>query len=77
MALAAGPLLLAERGSTLDLAGMTVRRTPIGGLLAGWWGLTAPFWFAFAGSVLILVLVWRALAGITGDPTLVSANPTR
>ncbi|TYP87996.1 MFS transporter [Blastococcus xanthinilyticus] len=35
-----------------------------GGLLADAWGLTAPFWFAFAGSALILVLIWRELAQI-------------
>jgi predicted MFS family arabinose efflux permease len=40
----------------------------IGQLLGGWlaegWGLTAPFWFAFAGSALTLALVWRQLAHI-------------
>ncbi len=37
---------------------------PIGGLLADQWGITAPFWFAFAGSCLILVLIWKRLAAI-------------
>ncbi len=36
----------------------------LGGLIAGQWGLTAPWWFAFAGSGLTLVLVWRSLAHI-------------
>ena len=28
----------------------------LGGLVASAWGITAPFWFAFGGSALILVL---------------------
>ncbi len=33
-------------------------------LLASAWGITAPFWFAFAGSALILALIWRSLLRI-------------
>jgi MFS family permease len=36
----------------------------IGGAVAGLWGITAPFWFAFAGSAVILVLIWRSLLQI-------------
>ena len=36
----------------------------LGGLIADQWGLTAPWWFAFAGSGLTLALVWRELAHI-------------
>lgn len=28
------------------------------------WGVTAPFWFAFAGSAIILALIWRSLPQI-------------
>ncbi|WP_456563752.1 MFS transporter [Blastococcus sp. SYSU DS0533] len=35
-----------------------------GGLIARAWGITGPFWFAFAGSAVILVLLWRQLAHI-------------
>jgi predicted MFS family arabinose efflux permease len=38
--------------------------TPIGGLLARQWGLTAPFWFGFVGSALLVVLLWRELEHI-------------
>ena len=31
----------------------------IGGVIARIWGITAPFWFAFAASALILALIWR------------------
>ncbi|GAB2470485.1 MFS transporter [Xylanimonas ulmi] len=36
----------------------------LGGLIAERWGLTAPFWFAFAGAGVTLALVWRQLAHI-------------
>jgi MFS family permease len=36
----------------------------IGGTLATHAGVTAPFWFAFAGSAVFLVLLWRELARI-------------
>jgi predicted MFS family arabinose efflux permease len=38
--------------------------TPIGGVLARHWGLTAPFWFGFIGSALLLLLLWRELGNI-------------
>jgi MFS family permease len=34
----------------------------LGGAIAGRWGILAPFWFAFAGSILILSLTWRSIA---------------
>jgi MFS family permease len=34
----------------------------VGGIIARTWGVTGPFWFAFAGSAVILVLIWRQLA---------------
>jgi predicted MFS family arabinose efflux permease len=42
----------------------------LGGLIAGRWGVTAPFWFAFAGSAIILALIWRELGYIAhaGEP---------
>jgi len=36
----------------------------LGGLVASVWGITAPFWFAFAGSAVILALIWRSLLNI-------------
>jgi MFS family permease len=33
--------------------------TPIGGVLASSFGITAPFWFAFFGSALLVTLLWR------------------
>ncbi|MCA0145754.1 MFS transporter [Blastococcus sp. LR1] len=36
----------------------------LGGVIARIWGLTGPFWFAFVGSALILVLIWPQLTHI-------------
>ncbi len=36
----------------------------LGGLVARLWGVTAPFWFAFLGSALILTVIWRQLTHI-------------
>ncbi len=33
--------------------------TPIGGLLASAFGITAPFWFGFVGSAILVILLWR------------------
>lgn len=38
--------------------------TPIGGLLARSFGITAPFWFGFAGSALLVAVLWRQFAHI-------------
>ena len=41
------------------LVGGLVIGTPIGGLLARNFGITAPFWFGFIGSALLVVILWR------------------
>lgn len=48
----------------LGVFGGLVVGAGLGGVLAGAWGVTAPFWFAFVGSGLILVLIWRTLEQI-------------
>lgn len=48
----------------------------IGGLIAGVWGLTAPWWFAFVGSGLTLALVWRSLGHIAHADETASAAGT-
>jgi MFS family permease len=44
--------------------------TPIGGLLARAFGITAPFWFGFVGSAILVALLWRQFRHIAhaGDP---------
>jgi MFS family permease len=41
------------------IVGGLVIGTPIGGLLARTFGITAPFWFGFVGSALLVALLWR------------------
>jgi hypothetical protein len=44
--------------------GSLVIGAALGGVLAGVWGLTAPFWFGFVGSAVILTLIWGQLGNI-------------
>jgi MFS family permease len=57
----------------IGVTGGIVVGSVIGGLVAARWGVTAPFWFAFIGSAVILVLIWRQLAHIAhADEELVA-----
>jgi predicted MFS family arabinose efflux permease len=51
------------------IGGMVVGAV-IGGVIADIWGLTAPFWFGFVGSALLLAGLWRELGYIAhaGEP---------
>ena len=40
----------------------------IGGVTAQAFGVTAPFWFGFVGSAIMLLLIWRSLAEIAHAP---------
>ena len=46
------------------IVGGLVIGTPIGGLLARQFGITAPFWFGFVGSALLVVILWRQFDNI-------------
>jgi MFS family permease len=46
------------------IVGGMVIGTPIGGLLARIYGITAPFWFGFVGSALLVVILWRQFDNI-------------
>ncbi len=41
------------------IVGGLVVGTPLGGLLARSYGITAPFWFGFVGSALLVAILWR------------------
>lgn len=61
------PTELQGRVGSVNLVGVyggLVLGSAIGGLLAQHWGVTAPFWFAFAGSAVFVVLIWRQLAHV-------------
>jgi MFS family permease len=61
------PTELQGRVGSVNLVGVfggLVVGSGIGGLLAERWGVVAPFWFAFAGSAVFTVLLWRQLAHV-------------
>jgi predicted MFS family arabinose efflux permease len=47
------------------IVGGMVIGTPLGGLLASRYGITAPFWFGFFGSAILVTLLWRQFDYIT------------
>ena len=48
----------------IGVTGGMVLGSLLGGLIASRWGVTAPFWFAFVGSAVFLVLIWRQLVHV-------------
>lgn len=44
--------------------GGLVAGAALGGVIAGRWGVTGPFWFAFVGSLITLALIWSRLSQI-------------
>ncbi|HEX3541990.1 MAG TPA: MFS transporter [Acidimicrobiales bacterium] len=53
--------------NSLGVYGGLVLGAALGGLIGGHFGVTAPFWFAFAGSGIFVMLMWHQLAHITHD----------
>ena len=56
------------------IVGGLVVGTPLGGLLARTFGITAPFWFGFFGSALLVAILWREFEQIahSGDVVAVA-----
>jgi predicted MFS family arabinose efflux permease len=68
------PHELQGRVSSVNMVGVfggMVIGQALGGVIAEVWGLTAPWWFAFVGAAITLVLVWRPISQI------VSAQPVK
>jgi predicted MFS family arabinose efflux permease len=60
----------------LGVMGGMVAGAAIAGPLANQWGITAPFWFAFAGSAVILALIWGQLGQIAhADDEVLAQEP--
>jgi MFS family permease len=49
---------------SMGVYGGIVAGQALGGVIARIWGITGPFWFAFVGSAVLVVLIWRELAHI-------------
>lgn len=61
------PTELQGRVGSVNMVGVyggLVAGSAIGGLVARQWGVTAPFWFAFVGSAVFVVAIWRQLQHI-------------
>jgi predicted MFS family arabinose efflux permease len=62
--------------NTIGTYGGLVFGSAIGGVLATRLGVTAPFWFAFVGSALFVLLLWRQLSHIAhADEQLDELHP--
>ena len=55
----------------IGVYGGMVVGSALGGLIAQTWGITAPFWFAFVGSAIFVVLIWGQLRHIAHADELV------
>ena len=65
---------------TVGVVGGMVIGTPIGGLLARTYGITAPFWFGFIGSAILVIVLWRQFDYIVHSsetPDAPAAAPAR
>jgi len=60
---------------TLAVFGGLVVGSAAGGVLATRFGITAPFWFAFAGSSVFLVLLWSRLTRIAHEDSTATPVP--
>ena len=62
--------------NSIGVCGGLVIGAALGGPIANHFGVTGPFWFAFAGSGVFVVLMWRQLAHIThADAEAISPDP--
>lgn len=76
------PTELQGRVGSVNLVGTyggLVIGSGVGGVIAQHGGVTAPFWFAFVGSALFVVLIWRQLVHIAhadeADPAPIDPRP--
>lgn len=61
------PAVLQGRIASVNMVGVfagMVIGNALGGVISQFFGPTAPWWFAFAGAALTLVLVWRPISSI-------------
>jgi len=63
--------------NSIGTFGGLVLGSAIGGVLASHFGVTSPFWFAFVGSAVFVVLLWRELTRIAhaDDHPVVAGAP--
>lgn len=72
------PMQLQGRIASVNMVGVfggLVIGQTLGGIIAQTWGLTAPWWFAFAGSLVTLLLVWRSISLIAAARPVLDVAP--
>jgi predicted MFS family arabinose efflux permease len=62
--------------NTIGVYGGLVVGSAVGGVIATRYGVTAPFWFAFAGSAVFVVLLWRDMTRIAHADDRSHTSPT-
>jgi predicted MFS family arabinose efflux permease len=60
---------------SIGVYGGIVAGQAVGGVVAKLWGITGPLWFAFAGSAVLLALLWKELAHIAHADEAELARP--
>jgi MFS family permease len=60
--------------NSIGVFGGLVVGAALGGVIAQRWGITGPFWFAFVGSAVFVVAIWRQLRYIAHDDELDHPN---
>lgn len=71
------PLELQGRIASVNMVGVfggLVIGELLGGVIAQTWGLTAPWWFAFGGSLITLIIVWRSISNIMAAKPVISSE---
>ena len=71
------PHALQGRVASVNMVGVfggMVIGQALGGVIAQVWGLTAPWWFAFVGAAITLLLVWKPISHIVNAPVVVDES---
>ncbi len=72
------PHALQGRVASVNMVGVfggMVIGQALGGVIAETWGLTAPWWFAFGGALLTLLVVWRPISQIVSAAPVAEEEP--
>lgn len=74
------PAALQGRVASVNMVGVfggMVIGQALGGVIAEIWGLTAPWWFAFAGAALTLLFVWKPISAIVSAKPVSQDDPVQ
>ncbi|QNA94211.1 MFS transporter [Microbacterium sp. Se63.02b] len=72
------PAELQGRVASVNMVGVfggMVIGQALGGVIAQLWGLTAPWWFAFGGAAITLLLVWKPISQIVSAKPVAETGP--